>query len=448
MPQNPTQKVVNRKHLARVERERRQKKILLTATIIIAVIVIGVIGFGIVKEVVLKPYEAVAEVGSERISAQDFQTYTTLSRIDRLLTYNYDSYISQNTTDFMVMYQAYIEAQQIQSDLSADNASTFASTVLDNMMDNILIAQAAPDLGVSISDEQVEQELQTFFGYFPNGTPTPSNTQIIVNTPTVSNLQATLVGATVTPQPTATAEPTATLDPAVTPTETLAPTATGTSLPTFTVTPTLSGSATPTYTPTVYSEELFQTNITSYNDQLSTYNVSMDDYRNYMRTSLLRQAVFDAVTADIPTSAEQIWARHILVPSQEEALAIYDRLQNGEDWNALAAEVNAAGTDGYTAEDLGWFMRGQMDSAFEDAAFALQIGAISEPVQSSFGWHIIEVIGHDADMALTASQINIAEQSAFETWLQSLRDAGTYAKNDNWIDWVVSEPQVQAQTTN
>jgi len=444
MPQNPTQKVVNRKHLARVERERRQKKILLIATLAIAVIVIGVIGYGIVKEVVLKPYEAVAEVGSERITAQEFQTYTTLSRIDRMLTYNYDSYISQNTNDFMVMYQAYIEAQQIQSELSVDNAETFASSVLDDMMDNILIAQAAPGLGVSVTDAQVEQEFGTFFGYLPNGTPTPSNTQIVVSTPTVSNLQLTLVGPTVTPQPTATTEPTATLDPAVTPTETLAPTATATTLPTFTATATLSGSATPTYTPTTYSAELFATNVSSYDTQLSEYNVSADDYRNYIRTSLLRQAVYEVVTADVPTSAEQVWARHILVPSQEEALAIYDRLQNGEDWNSIAAEINAMGTDGYTAEDLGWFMRGQMDTAFEDAAFALQIGAISEPVQSSFGWHIIDAIGHSADMPLTASQYSTAKQNVFDTWLQSLRDATTLTRNDNWVNWVVTEPQLTA----
>lgn len=443
MPQNPTQKVVNHKHLARVERERRQKKILLIATLTIAVIVVGVIGYGIVKEVVLKPYEAVAEVGSERITAREFQTYTSLARFDRMLTYNYDSYISQNTNDFMVMYQAYIEAQQIQSELSAENADGFASSVLDDMMDNILIAQAAPELGVSITDAQVDQEFGTMFGYLPNGTPTPSNTQIAVSTPTASNLQLTLVGPTVTPQPTATVEPTATLDPAVTPTETITPTATVTALPTFTVTPTLSGSPTPTYTPTTYTAELFATNVTSFYDtQLSQYNITTEDYRDYIRTSILQRAVFDVVTADVPTSAEQVWARHILVPSQEEALVIYDRLQNGEDWNSIAAEVNAMGTDGYTAEDLGWFMRGQMDTAFEDAAFDMQIGSISEPVQSSFGWHIIEVIGHTADMPLTASQLSTAKQNVFDTWLQTLRDATTMTRNDNYSDWVVTEPQI------
>jgi peptidyl-prolyl cis-trans isomerase C len=86
---------------------------------------------------------------------------------------------------------------------------------------------------------------------------------------------------------------------------------------------------------------------------------------------------------------QEIHARHILVATPEEAKEIADRLKKGEDFAALAKEkskdANAEGGD------LGWFAHGQMVKPFEDAAFALEVGQVSEPVQTQFGWHIIKV---------------------------------------------------------
>jgi peptidyl-prolyl cis-trans isomerase C len=85
----------------------------------------------------------------------------------------------------------------------------------------------------------------------------------------------------------------------------------------------------------------------------------------------------------------EVHARHILVDTKAEAEEIIKRLKNGEDFATLANEkskdTNAEGGD------LGFFTRGQMLKPFEDAAFALEPGQISEPVKTQFGWHVIKV---------------------------------------------------------
>jgi peptidyl-prolyl cis-trans isomerase C len=86
---------------------------------------------------------------------------------------------------------------------------------------------------------------------------------------------------------------------------------------------------------------------------------------------------------------QEIHARHILVATEDEAKKVAERLKNGEDFATVAKEVSKdANAEG---GDLGFFTRGQMLKPFEDAAFALDVGQISAPVQTQFGWHIIKV---------------------------------------------------------
>ncbi len=95
-------------------------------------------------------------------------------------------------------------------------------------------------------------------------------------------------------------------------------------------------------------------------------------------------------TAFAYTEAKQVRASHILVKTRAEAIQIKKDIDNGGDF-AYYARTNSLCPSGQKGGDLGYFSRGQMVQPFEDEAFELSVGEVSEPVATEFGWHIIKV---------------------------------------------------------
>lgn len=87
---------------------------------------------------------------------------------------------------------------------------------------------------------------------------------------------------------------------------------------------------------------------------------------------------------------KEIRARHILLEKEDEARVAIERLNRGDDFAKLAKELSK-GPSKVQGGDLGYFTKGQMVKEFEEAALALEKGAISEPVKTQFGWHVIKV---------------------------------------------------------
>lgn len=85
----------------------------------------------------------------------------------------------------------------------------------------------------------------------------------------------------------------------------------------------------------------------------------------------------------------QVHARHILVEHEYEARDLLRKIEQGEAFETLARKFSRcpSSTQG---GDLGTFGRGRMVEAFEEAAFALDIGKVSEPVRTRFGYHLIQ----------------------------------------------------------
>lgn len=88
--------------------------------------------------------------------------------------------------------------------------------------------------------------------------------------------------------------------------------------------------------------------------------------------------------------SNKIKCSHILIAKQSEALDILERIKNGEKFAKLAKELSTDTASAKRDGSLGYFTKGMMVKPFEETAFKLQVGEISEPVKSEFGYHIIK----------------------------------------------------------
>jgi parvulin-like peptidyl-prolyl isomerase len=94
------------------------------------------------------------------------------------------------------------------------------------------------------------------------------------------------------------------------------------------------------------------------------------------------------------------------------------RILAGEDFAVLAQEYSDDTGSAVEGGDLGWFGKGMMVAPFEEAAFSLPVGEVSEPVKTDFGYHLIEVLEKDAERPKDESALANERAQAFDAWLQ------------------------------
>jgi parvulin-like peptidyl-prolyl isomerase len=216
--------------------------------------------------------------------------------------------------------------------------------------------------------------------------------------------EASATAALWTPTPTLTPSPTITASEEITPT---APVETPVPQPT----PTLN----------VIGQDTLQTEYQNWLDTLSEeVGINEDQYRQIVRTFVLREKLGESQAEEVPREAEQARARHILVETEEEAQEVVDRLEAGEEFADLAVELSTDTGSAAEGGDLGFVPRGRFITPVDEAVFTLPIGEISEPIESQFGWHVIEVLERDV-RELSPVDYQQSQRLALRNWLDEAR---------------------------
>ncbi|MEW6083979.1 MAG: peptidylprolyl isomerase [Chloroflexota bacterium] len=422
--QSSPPKLVSKKHIARLERTRRQERLFTGIAIGAILIVVGLLVYGYLDLNYLQLKEPVAEVNGEIITTEQWQERVQVQRL--ILVDQYNQLVFQQNFG--------IDTTQQQQGIlfTLQQPVLVGQQALDALVEETLIRQQAKELGITVSEAELEEALQSAYGFFPNGTNTPDPTATAFTFPTLSSQQLTLYPSTATPTEflTATPSPTGTPDPSVTATatSTQAP-----PTPTFVPLP-----ATATSTP--YTLDGFNNTYATAIADFESSGISESTLRSIYEANLLRRKVLDAVTADVPRTEEQVWARHILVDDERTSGIVRSLLISGKDFAAVAQEYSKDTGSAIVGGDLGWFGRGAMVAEFENAAFSQEIGEIGEPVQSQFGFHIIQVLGH-TDIPLSASQYEQKRETAFTEWLEKIKTESAILIHEEWRDRVPPAPE-------
>ncbi len=391
----------SRKEAAMTKRERERARRL---TIIVGVVVglaVLVLVAGLLYQTVFIPNSSVATVNGERISTGDlwkltrFDQFQRVSQLQSLLQYQ-EQIDPGGAQGFFTS-----QIQQLRSDLVNPEGAT--NRVLEQMIEESLLRQLAASNNVTVSDAEVQAQLESLV----------ASQQGFVTAPDATATAEALAVATATPSPT----------PSPTPTSTVASTLT---------VPTVAPEPTPTVhvqTATEFDAGLEQllANVSQGADISKEQARAL--YTSLISADILRTKLTEQLGDQMPTSGEQVRARHILISvaadaSEEDsaaalskAISLTQRLRAGEDFAALATQYSDDTGSGQQGGDLGFFPRGQMVAEFEEAAFSLPIGEISDPVKSQFGYHIIEVLEQQPG------------SPSFTAWLQEQKAAAQIVRS-------------------
>ena len=424
-------KIITKKHLARQEKEQIQNRYIVITAIAVLVIVLGLITFGILDQTVLRSNKAVAVVNDEKVTTTQFEKYVRFYRLQVVNQYNQTLQFSQSFGDNESLAQYFAQTLTSYQNQLAD-PETIGSQVLDQMVNDRLIRQEAKKMGITVSQAEIDTAFEEYFSFFQNGTPTPAPALELQPTSTLSPDQQMML-ATLAP----TADPNLMVS---TPESMVAPTVEPTQLPT--VDPATQPTQEPLPTPTVFTRDAYVTLSEEYFTSLKDIGFTAEDLKGLLEFSLYRSKLQEILLSDLAPVQDQVWARHILVTTEQEAIDIRQRYLDGENWASLAAQFSKDTSNASNGGDLGWFGPGAMVAEFETAAFATPVGSVSEPVQTQFGWHLIQVVGHE-ERPLTADKYQTLKEETFNEWLTSALEASKVEKRDLWKEVVPSEPNLQ-----
>ncbi len=153
----------------------------------------------------------------------------------------------------------------------------------------------------------------------------------------------------------------------------------------------------------------------------SSHGYSDASFRQSLRWQIAAAWMRDQIIASVPTTADQVHVKQILLYNTDEAQSVLSQLQGGADFNTLADQYDPIGHG-----DLGWFPHGYLSElAIEQAAFALQPGQYSAIIQTQVGYHILMLVERDPAHPLSPDALLTLQENAVQNWLTQRKKEST-----------------------
>lgn len=333
-------------------------------------LVLGILGFGYYETNFLKPASPVAVVNGVPIRTDDYQKIVIFQRftLDQYRL-NLETQLSQIDTSDEVMAEIASLFQQELEQLELQRAQ-IPSQALEMMIEDELIRQGAQERGITISEEEIDRAIEESYGY-----------------------QREAITPTVTPSPTTT--------------ETV----------------------TPTPTPSSVTQEQFEQAYQQELTALARAGIPEEFYRDMVRGVLLSSKMREVIGQEVPTSEEQVRVRRIVLETEEEAEAVRERLEAGEDFATLAQELSIDEATKENGGDVGWMAFDERDISFSATAFQLKVGEISQVIETARGYEILKLEEKDEDRDLDPATLERRKNAAFSTWLNDLKAEATIERH-------------------
>jgi parvulin-like peptidyl-prolyl isomerase len=395
-----------RKQVAISRKEREQRRLLYLGLGFVGLLIVFVLGFGLVQTYVIEPNSAIAIVNETEVTNREYRNRVFYER------FVLDEQLQQISQQFAALPPAEEDDQfaqllrnqyqQMFSQLSQQR-STIDRQVLDLMIAEQLMEAEAAQRGITVTDDDVTEFINRFLAGRQGGL-----TAAAASETSIARVDATATAAVWTPTPTLIPSPTLTNTGELTGSTTV---------------PNSVPSPAPTPTFNIIADDELATQYDNWMNTLAEVaNTGEADYRRYIRLAVLREKLGESLGDEVPTIAEQARARHILVESEEEANQVVERLQAGEDFAELATELSLDTASAAAGGDLGFVPRDRFVASVDEVVFSLPPGQLSDPVESQFGWHVIEVLER-GERELSPADYSQAQRVALSEWIANAREA-------------------------
>jgi len=362
------------------QRERRQRLMIFGVAAAILAVVALVLAYGYVREILIRPTETAAVVGDYTISIGQLvqRVRPQLNAIDNEMA----RLASQGATVPTSNSTTDQNSRQYQM-LRSQRPST-ADQVLQDMIDEELVRLEDEKRGIVVTAAEIDDRINS----------------------DLAKQQATFADAR-----NANSAPEAAPAPG--------PTATPTKVPTLTA-------------------DVFEP---AYQDFLSRINFSDQQYRAYIEATLQREKLRDALSATVPAVQEEVHVRRLTVSTQEEGTAALAQIRSNErTMEDLARERSIDLLSKTAGGDLGWLPRGIDSPQFDDAAFRLSVGEISDPVLTAQGWEVLQLLEKET-RPLSEEHLDRIKGKAMDEWLRDAREGPAVRRelNRERRGWVMNQ---------